>query len=144
MLLRGTSDAVPLVRSLVQNDQESVVVLLLDSDQNLVDMREIFRGTSDSVNARPKEILAAALRANAASLVVGHNHLGSDPTPSEDDIRFTVALQWACNAVGIRLVDHIVVAARDRYFSFREAKLLEANSSSGPKLAPRTHERDGR
>jgi DNA repair protein RadC len=124
-ILTGTADALPVLRNLMADEQESVVAIFLDCDQALLGAREIFRGTSESAPARPKEILAAALRAGASSVVVGHNHVSHDSTPSEDDVRFTVALEWACDAVGVRLIDHLVVAAGGAYFSFRESGLLK-------------------
>ena len=84
---------------------------------------EIYRGTLDRAVVEPRELLKRALLANAAALIVYHNHPSGDPTPSREDREFTRRLASAAEAVGLRLLDHIVVA-RDGCVSFREAGLL--------------------
>ncbi|HTO86097.1 MAG TPA: DNA repair protein RadC [Thermoanaerobaculia bacterium] len=84
---------------------------------------EIYRGTLDRAVVEPRELLKRALLANAAGLIVYHNHPSGDPTPSREDREFTRRLASAAEAVGLRLLDHIVVA-RDGCISFRESGLL--------------------
>jgi len=84
---------------------------------------EIYRGTLDRAVVEPRELLKRALLSNAAGLIVYHNHPSGDPTPSREDREFTRRLASAAEAVGLRLLDHIVVA-RDGCVSFREAGLL--------------------
>jgi DNA repair protein RadC len=67
--------------------------------------------------------LKRALLANAAGLVVYHNHPSGDPTPSREDRDFTRRLAAAAEAVGVRLLDHIVVG-REGCVSMREAGYL--------------------
>jgi DNA repair protein RadC len=84
---------------------------------------EIYRGTLDRAVVEPRELLKRALLANAAGLIVYHNHPSGDPTPSREDREFTRRLASAAESVGLRLLDHIVVA-RDGCVSFREAGLM--------------------
>jgi DNA repair protein RadC len=84
---------------------------------------EIYRGTLDRAVVEPRELLKRALLANAAGLIVYHNHPSGDPTPSREDREFTRRLAAAAESVGLRLLDHIVVA-RDGCVSFREAGLI--------------------
>jgi DNA repair protein RadC len=84
---------------------------------------EIYRGTLDRAVVEPRELLKRALLSNAAGLIVYHNHPSGDPTPSREDREFTRRLASAAEAVGLRLLDHVVVA-REGCVSFREAGLL--------------------
>jgi DNA repair protein RadC len=104
--------------------QERTGALFLNARNRLVRHDpEIYRGTLDRAVVEPRELLKRALLANAAGLIVYHNHPSGDPTPSREDREFTRRLASAAEAVGLRLLDHIVVA-RDGCISFREAGLL--------------------
>jgi DNA repair protein RadC len=71
----------------------------------------------------PREILKRALLANAAGVILYHNHPSGDPSPSREDREFTRRLAAAAESVGLRLLDHIVVG-REGCVSFREAGLM--------------------
>ena len=62
----------------------------------------------------------AALLANAAAIIVSHNHPSGDPTPSADDVDLTRRLAAAGELLGISLLDHIVIGD-GRYYSFKES-----------------------
>jgi DNA repair protein RadC len=68
----------------------------------------------------PREVFRAALREAAAALVLVHNHPSGDPSPSREDREVTERLSSAGEILGIRVVDHVIVAERG-YHSFREA-----------------------
>jgi DNA repair protein RadC len=84
---------------------------------------DIYRGTLDRAVVEPREILRRALLGRAAGIIVYHNHPSGDATPSREDREFTRRLASASEAVGVRLLDHIVVG-REGCVSFREAGLL--------------------
>jgi DNA repair protein RadC len=108
----------------LQNEPSEVFSLLcLSSKCRLLAYHEVSRGTLDSALAHPREIFRAAILANAASIVVGHNHPSGDPLPSSDDVALTRRLVAAGAVMGIPVVDHIVVGD-GRFFSFRDAHLL--------------------
>lgn len=104
--------------------QEQTGVLYLNARNRLLkDDPEIYRGTLDRAVVEPREILKRALLANAAGVILYHNHPSGDPTPSREDREFTRRLAVAAESVGLRLLDHIVVG-RAGCVSFREAGLL--------------------
>jgi DNA repair protein RadC len=80
-------------------------------------------GTLDSTPAHPREVFREATRAAAAAVVLFHNHPSGDPTPSGDDWDLTRRLVDAGELIGIRVLDHIILA-ETKYFSFREAGRL--------------------
>ena len=72
-----------------------------------------------------QEVYRAAIRANAAALLLAHNHPSGDPTPSQEDIQITKQLVEAGKILGIKVLDHLVLAG-DRYISFADESLLDA------------------
>jgi DNA repair protein RadC len=104
--------------------QERTGALYLNARNRLLkNDPEIYRGTLDRAVVEPREILRRALLGKAAAVILYHNHPSGDPTPSREDREFTRRLATAAEAVGVRLLDHIVVG-REGSVSFREAGLL--------------------
>ncbi|KFC65648.1 DNA repair protein RadC [Massilia sp. LC238] len=67
----------------------------------------------------PREVVKAALRRNAAAVILAHNHPSGVPEPSEADLRLTASLVQALALVDIRVLDHFVVAG-SQVHSFAE------------------------
>jgi DNA repair protein RadC len=106
------------------DSQERTGALFLNARNRLLkNDTEIYRGTLDRAVVEPREILRRALIGKAAGVILYHNHPSGDPTPSREDREFTRRLVAACESVGVRLLDHIVVG-REGCVSFREAGLL--------------------
>jgi len=68
---------------------------------------------------RPAEVFREAIRRNAVGIIVGHNHPSGDPRPSPEDVMLTRKLVEAGDLVGIKVLDHIVVAGQ-QWASIRE------------------------
>ena len=94
--------------------------LLLDGRHRVSSEVLVSQGTLTASLVHPREVFAAAVRRRAAALVLVHNHPSGDPTPSGEDRRVTTRLARAGELLGIRVVDHVVVAERG-YYSFSEA-----------------------
>ncbi len=101
-------------------DQEILGALYLDSRNRLLGERELYRGALASAAAEPRRILREGLLLGAAGCIVFHTHPSGDPNPSAEDLAFTRRLAEAGEAVGIRLVDHLVLGAPGRWASLRE------------------------
>jgi DNA repair protein RadC len=84
---------------------------------------ELFRGTIDGASVHPREVIKAALRHNAAALLIAHLHPSGDPTPSHADELITQRIKDAAALVDIRLIDHVVTAGCS-CTSFAERGLL--------------------
>lgn len=96
---------------LVGHDRERCVAALLDTKHRLLDVIVVSVGTLDHTFMNPREILRDALLGNAAAIVVGHNHPSGDPQPSPDDRAVSRRLTEAAAAVGIDVLDHVVVGS---------------------------------
>jgi DNA repair protein RadC len=103
--------------------KEHFAILLLDSRNNLIKMSDISVGTLNANLVHPREIFAEALRQNAASIILVHNHPSGDPEPSEDDLEITKRITEAGKIMGVEILDHIVIT-KNKVFSFKEKKLI--------------------
>jgi len=106
-------------------DVETFQVLLLNTRRKLIRVERIAQGTLDSVVIHPRDVFKMAIAANAAGIVLVHNHPSGDPTPSEADIRVTRDLIRAGQLLKIEVLDHIILGSRsnDRpkdFISLRE------------------------
>lgn len=85
--------------------------IFLDTRRRIIQVEDMFRGTVDGAEVHPREVAKAALRHNAAALVLFHNHPSGDSEPSPADRAVTARLKQALALIEVRLLDHFVVAA---------------------------------
>ena len=102
---------------------ETFCCLFLDNRNRLIEFVELFRGTIDGASVHPREVVKEALKRNAAALVCVHPHPSGVAEPSHADELITRRLRDALDLVGVRLVDHCVVAG-DEVVSMAERGLL--------------------
>ena len=113
-----------LYHSMRESLREKFKVLFLDAKNRIVDEQTIFEGTVDSSVVYPREIIKAALRHNAISLIFVHNHPSGDPLPSQCDREITKDLVFSAGVMQIKVLDHIIIGS-NRYFSFADEGLIE-------------------
>src|SRR5262245_21198712 len=106
-------------------DVENFQVLLLNTRRRLIRADTISQGTLDTILVHPREVFKLAISANAAAVVLVHNHPSGDPTPSDADIKVTRDLIRAGQLLKIDVLDHVIIgrATQDRpkdYVSLRE------------------------
>ena len=92
---------------------ETVFLLCLDSKCKVLCCREVGEGSVNSVGISVRKIVDTALRANAVTVVLAHNHPSGIAVPSGEDIQTTRRIAMALKAVDVNLADHIVVADDD-------------------------------
>lgn len=109
--------------SLRSCEAERFHALLLDGRHRVMGDVLVSQGTLTASLVHPREVFRAAIRRSAAALVLVHNHPSGDPAPSPEDRRVTERLVAAGELLGIRVVDHVVVAERG-YHSFSESGAL--------------------
>ena len=107
----GTREVFPYLQTLLADyEHEVFAVVFLDSRHRSIAYRKLFTGTIDHVAVPPREVVKAALVHNAAAVILVHNHPSGDPEPSERDYDLTDELNHALALVGVRTLDHVVVA----------------------------------
>lgn len=123
--LRNSKDiAAFLTEYLKGADREHFVVLLLDNKSRVLGINTVSVGSLSASLVHPREVFKPAILANASSVIVAHNHVGRDTSPSDEDKLVTRRLELAGEAIGIRLVDHLIVADDGSFFSFWDQMLI--------------------
>ena len=105
------------------SDVEELRLIYLDSKLHVLGQEIIQRGTINSVAIHPREVIKYAMNNKAASIIMVHNHPSGDVHPSKSDISMTQKINEACNSIGIRLIDHLILS-RNEYYSFSHHMLL--------------------
>ena len=83
-------------------------VIFLDNKHRILTSRELFRGTIDGCSVAPREVVRAVIEANAAAVVLYHNHPSGNPEPSAADVAITQTLKQALDLIGCRVLDHLI------------------------------------
>lgn len=102
---------------------EQFRVLYLDGASRLIADEVAYEGDLAECPAYPRPIVSRAIDLGADGIIVAHNHPAGDPKPSRSDLHATHRLSRACDAIGIRLLDHLIFSGSD-WCSFREQGLL--------------------
>jgi len=103
--------------------REVFVCIWLDAQHRVIKFDEPFRGTLTQTSVYPREIVKAALAANAAAVIFAHNHPSGAAQPSQADELLTRSLKEALALVDVKVLDHFIVAG-NQALSFAERGLL--------------------
>ena len=102
------------------NASEALLVMCLNTKNEVIAYTELFRGSLNLSIAHPREVFQFAIINNSARIAISHNHPSGHTEPSENDVRFTRNIREAGELIGIELLDHIIVSDLGDYYSFRE------------------------
>ena len=94
---------------LAHKNHEVFAVLFLDSQNRMLAMEELFRGTLSQTSVYPREVVLRALHHQAAAVVLSHNHPSGSVQPSRADEHLTQTLKASLALVDVRVLDHIIV-----------------------------------
>lgn len=103
-------------------EQEHLRAILLDTRNKVLNTPTIYIGSLNTSVIRIGEIFRAAIKENAAALIVAHNHPSGDPSPSPEDVNVTRQLNQAGKLLDIDVLDHIIIG-RQQYVSLKERGL---------------------
>ncbi len=117
-------DAYHIFQDLARLEQEHFYAAFLNSKGHLIFRKLLHIGTLNSSIVGPRELFREAVRANAASIIVAHNHPSGDPEPSQEDIALTRTLVTCGKMLDIIVHDHIIIGASDRWVSLAERGLI--------------------
>jgi len=121
--IHSPADAAALVQyEMSALEQEEMRVMLLDIRNRLLSIVSVYRGSVNSSQVRVGELFKAAIRQNAPSMIVFHNHPSGDPTPSPDDVAVTRAIVQAGKLLDVDVLDHLVIGM-GRFVSLKERGL---------------------
>ena len=103
--------------------QEEVVVLALNTKNQLCSENVVAIGGVNHASVAPRDIFREAVKIGAYAVIIAHNHPSGDPTPSQEDISFTGRLLKASEILGVRLLDHIIIG-ENKYISMKAERLF--------------------
>lgn len=101
-------------------DRENFVVIMLNTKNQVIGINTVAVGMLASCPVHPREVFKPIILANAAGVILGHNHPSGDPTPSQNDLILTKQLKDAGELLGIPVIDHIIIGDEGRFYSFTE------------------------
>lgn len=106
--------------------KEFFSVILLDIKNKPIHNVEISKGSINASIVDPKEIIKEATLRSASSIILVHNHPSGDTNPSDEDIKLTNRIIDACDLVGLKVLDHIIIGKNEGdYYSFARKGLIE-------------------
>lgn len=111
------------VEQFVAEPTEIMYQLCLDAKGRMLGCHRVSEGDASGVNLNMRRIVEIALRSNAVLVALAHNHPSGVAFPSQEDKVATLMVQEALDTIGVRLVDHIIVADDD-FISLRQAGMM--------------------
>lgn len=120
-VIRNARDVALLMAPLLEPEVTEVCyVLCLNTPMGVLGYHEVSRGSLNQSPMEGREVFKAAVMANAAGIVLVHNHPSGNPTPSPDDLAVTMRLKASGELLGIEVLDHIIIGHDGRYASLKE------------------------
>jgi len=121
--ISSPADAAALVQYEMQAlEKEHLRVILLDTRNHVIHIEDAFQGSVNSSVVRVAEVFTPAIRRNATSIIIVHNHPSGDPSPSPEDIAITRRMVEAGKLMEIAVLDHLIIG-HGRYVSMKEKGL---------------------
>lgn len=119
-----SKDVYDQMQTFSKSDREMLFIIFLNTKNRMLDYVVHTIGTVDSSALYPRDVIRSAIVHNSTAIIICHNHPSGDPEPSECDRNITGILVTACQVVGIRVLDHVIIGSGN-YFSFADAGLIE-------------------
>ena len=121
--ISSPGDAAELVRYEMQALlQEELRVILLDTRNRKIDVKQVYKGSLNSSMVRVAELFREAIQRSAASIILVHNHPSGDPAPSPEDVALTRMAVQAGKMLDIEVLDHLVIG-QGQFVSMKEKNL---------------------
>ena len=104
-------------------NREEMILICFNGKNKVIKELRVSVGTVNQTVASPRELFLEALRCEAVSVIMVHNHPSGDPTPSRQDVLTTKRMQDIGDFLGIPLSDHLIIGDGS-YVSFREEQMM--------------------
>ncbi len=124
-LIRTPEEASRYADSLRDRDREVFAAILLNTRNQAIGLHECTIGILNSTLIDAGSVFKAALLANAAAVILCHQHPSGDPTPSSEDLTITRTLIQAGQIMGIKVLDHVILGGSGQYRSLKESGIVE-------------------
>jgi DNA repair protein RadC len=115
--------ATVLAKYLAVVDREHFVVVMVDARGYVIGVTTVAIGSLTRAEVTGREVFKPAVVANAAAIILAHNHPSGDPSPSPEDVAITQRLAVAGAVLDIPVLDHLVIGDGS-FASFKALGLL--------------------
>ena len=105
-------------------DREIFTILFVNTKLKVIGFNVVSVGSLNQSVVHPREVFKSAILANAANIILCHNHPSGNPFPSWNDENITQRLVEAGKLLGIEVIDHVIIGD-DNYYSMRKNKTIE-------------------
>ena len=123
-IIRRPEDTLPVLEAeLSELAYERFIALALNTKNHVTAVLPVSSGSLNASIVHPRELFQRAILANAASLILCHNHPSGDPSPSPEDLSLTRKLVDAGLLLDIPILDHLILGY-GCYTSFKEKGLI--------------------
>jgi DNA repair protein RadC len=124
--LASSKDSADVLRTIWSDKLEHIeefVVICLNRANRMIGWAKVSSGGLSGTVADPKVIFQIALKSNASSIILAHNHPSGNLQPSEQDIRLTRKNKEAGLVLDLQVLDHIILTS-EGYYSFADKGTL--------------------
>ena len=104
--------------------REVFKVILLDASFSIIDTKTLSKGTLAANTIYPRKFIKLLLDHHTAAVVIAHNHPSGNINPSQADLKLTRNLFLACSIMNIQLLDHLIIGAKNKPYSFADHGLM--------------------
>lgn len=122
-IIQNSDDIYFRYRYLENDEQESLVIVMLDHKKRIIREKTKYLGTSKNFNINLKEIIRELISSNASFYYLIHNHPDESPKPSQNDIVSTTIIARKSSELDVYLLDHVIIY-KNGHFSFLENNLI--------------------
>lgn len=112
-----------LINEMMSLKQEILKLIMLDTKNNIIGIKDVFKGSLNTSIVHPREIFKEALKKSSSSIIICHNHPSGDPTPSKEDINITLRLKECSKIIGVDLLDHLIIG-KGKFVSLKEKGII--------------------
>lgn len=112
-----------LINEMNNLNQEVLKLILLNTKNIVIGVKDIFKGSLNTSIVHPREIFREAVQRGSANIIICHNHPSGDSTPSKEDINITLRIKQCGDLMGIKLLDHIIIG-NNNYISLKEKGII--------------------
>lgn len=120
--IKESLDVYNLVKDDLENElQEKFVAIYLDTKKYVIDKKVLFIGTVNFSNVTARDVFREAVKCNASSMIIVHNHPAGSIIPSYQDLNLTNNFIKLGKMMGINVIDHLIIG-KNNYYSFLESQ----------------------
>ena len=112
-----------LINEMMSLKKEILKLIMLDKKNNIIGIKDVFKGSLNTSIVHPREIFKEALKKSSSSIIICHNHPSGDPTPSKEDINITLRLKECSKIIGVDLLDHLIIG-KGKFVSLKEKGII--------------------